>query len=165
LEGGISSTLALKFISYIIIVIMNDLKFTMQRLVRSLNGTTMLLKMDKLVEKIGRLEKSLNWTAMLHKLDRLVKKIDRLVKRLNEIVLLQKVMLDFNECKLYMGISASQLYKLTSKRAIPFYKPFGSKLYFKREEIDAYLQQNRNDSERELSDAANECLMNKKFNR
>jgi len=98
-------------------------------------------------------------------MDDLKLRMARLEESLNGTVMLQKVMLDFKECKCYMQISASQLYKLTSSKSIPFYKPFGSKLYFKREEIDAYLQQNRSESQRELSDAANAYLMNKKFNR
>lgn len=55
----------------------------------------------------------------------------------------QKEVLTFNEAKDYLGISGSTLYQLTHKRAIPFYKPNGGKLYFDKIELIAWLKRNR----------------------
>ena len=43
----------------------------------------------------------------------------------------------------YTGYSQKQIYKLTSTRAIPHYKPNGRKLFFKRNEVDNWITQGR----------------------
>jgi excisionase family DNA binding protein len=43
----------------------------------------------------------------------------------------------------YLGISKSALYKLTSKRVIPFFKPSGKLIYFNRVDLDKWMLQNR----------------------
>ena len=55
----------------------------------------------------------------------------------NEI--LQKNVLNLNDLALYTGFSKSFIYKLTSGRKIPFYRPSGKLLFFKRDEIDQWL--------------------------
>lgn len=52
-------------------------------------------------------------------------------------------MLNLNELKDYTGYSKSHLYKLTSNKSIPHYKPAKRKLFFKKEEIDQWLQNNK----------------------
>lgn len=44
-------------------------------------------------------------------------------------------------CK-YMQISKSTLYKMTMNREIVFYKPTGGRIYFKKEDLDAFLTRN-----------------------
>ena len=39
----------------------------------------------------------------------------------------------------YTGFSQKQIYKLTSTRTIPHYKPSGRKLFFKKDEIDNWI--------------------------
>lgn len=70
-----------------------------------------------------------------------------------------KAMLTTDEAAIYMGISKSQLYKLMMRRDIPYYKPMGKVCYFKRVEIEEWLQQNRCATEREISDKANKYCM------
>lgn len=43
----------------------------------------------------------------------------------------------------YLGISKSALYKLTSKKVIPFFKPSGKLIYFNRVDLDKWMLQNR----------------------
>ena len=43
----------------------------------------------------------------------------------------------------YTDFSQKQIYKLTSTRAIPHYKPSGRKLFFKKDEIDEWITQGR----------------------
>ena len=43
----------------------------------------------------------------------------------------------------YTGYSQKQIYKFTSTRAIPHYKPNGRKLFFKRNEVDNWITQGR----------------------
>ncbi len=57
--------------------------------------------------------------------------------------LAQKEVLTFDEAAAYTGLSKSWLYKLTSTKQIPHYKPSGKLCYFDRVELDAWIKQNR----------------------
>jgi excisionase family DNA binding protein len=65
--------------------------------------------------------------------------------------LLNKDILNQNEAALYLGVSKSYLYKLTSSRTIPFYKPAMKLNYFSRAELDTWLLHNRLPTIKELS--------------
>jgi excisionase family DNA binding protein len=47
--------------------------------------------------------------------------------------------LNSNEASLYLDISKSYMYRLTMDNTIPFYKPNGKKLYFKKIDLDNFL--------------------------
>ncbi len=57
--------------------------------------------------------------------------------------LAQKTVLTFDEATAYTGLSKSWLYKLTSMKQIPHYKPHGKLCYFDRVELDAWMKANR----------------------
>jgi excisionase family DNA binding protein len=64
--------------------------------------------------------------------------IERLLKQYrggDEITVTSKEVMSAKELADYLSISMSQLYKLTHKKEIPFYKPGGKHLYFKKSEI------------------------------
>lgn len=69
-------------------------------------------------------------------------------------ILVAKNVLSFEEAARYLGFAESYLYKLTSSQQVPFYKPLGKKLFFKREELDAWLLQNRTKTTTEINAAA-----------
>lgn len=46
------------------------------------------------------------------------------------------------EARMYLDISESQLYKLTSKMEIPHYKPRGKMVYFDKKELIKWMKQN-----------------------
>ncbi len=50
----------------------------------------------------------------------------------------------------YLKISKSSLYKMTSKRKIPFTKPNGGKMYFLKEDLDNWMLSNKSKSTEEL---------------
>lgn len=54
-----------------------------------------------------------------------------------------KPVLTFTEAVTYTGISASYLYKLTSQKLVPHYKPSGKLVYFDRTELDKWLLSRR----------------------
>jgi excisionase family DNA binding protein len=87
-----------------------------------------------------------------------LEKIERLLESQN---LLVKEVLNFNDAAVYLELSASHLYKLTSTGYIPFYKPNGKKLYFKRAELDQWLLRNRSTSQDEIETAAANYLIRK----
>ena len=65
-----------------------------------------------------------------------------------------KDVLTFRECMAYTGYSENQLYKLTSKRRIPFYKPMGKNIYFSKAEVHDWMLSNRHATEAEINSKA-----------
>ncbi|MGE8433082.1 helix-turn-helix domain-containing protein [Chryseobacterium joostei] len=63
-----------------------------------------------------------------------------------------KEILSFKEALAYLDISPSSLYKLTSHRAISYFKPNGGKVYFKRTDLDNWMLQNENKSKELLEE-------------
>lgn len=81
-------------------------------------------------------------------------KLTQIAQKLNEQNMLQKTVFNFLEACEYLDLSQSHLYKLTSARHIPHFCPQGKKLYFRRDELDLWLQRNRQLTNDELEDAA-----------
>src|SRR5688572_3447604 len=93
----------------------------------------------------------------------IIEKLTNIEKMLSQQNLLQKEVLNFSEACSYLELSASHLYKLTSTKQIPHFCPSGKKLYFKRTEIDAWLQRNRQTTADEIEQQADDYLIRKKF--
>ena len=76
-----------------------------------------------------------------------------------------KTILTLEEVAKYTNYSKSYIYKLTSKGDIPYYKPNGKQLYFKRTEIDEWLLTNRNKTNQEIEReiATKSVLAQKRF--
>lgn len=79
--------------------------------------------------------------------------------RIEKLLLNNKTILDLDELARYANLSTSHLYKLTSSGDIPYYKPTGKKIYFKKSEIDSWLLRNKNRSHDEIDDLAETYLM------
>lgn len=74
-----------------------------------------------------------------------------------------KEVLSIEECSILTNLSVNHLYRLTSQRAIPFYKPQGGKIYFRKVEIESWLLKNRQATEAELrSEAVTYCTIKNK---
>lgn len=65
-----------------------------------------------------------------------------------------KNVLNFEDVVLLTGLSKSHLYKLTCTRQIPHYKPNGKQVYFDRGEVEAWMKQNRQNTQTEAQQAA-----------
>ena len=90
-------------------------------------------------------------------------KLTEIANKLDEQNILQKTVLNLSEAAKYLDISESHLYKLTSSRQIPHFCPQGKKLYFRREELDQWLQRNRQSSSDEIDrEATNYLIRNKR---
>ena len=50
--------------------------------------------------------------------------------------------ISFKEVQKLLGVSKSTLYKLTSAKEVPHYKPTRGKLYFLKSEIEAWIMLN-----------------------
>lgn len=80
-----------------------------------------------------------------------------------EVVLSPKVeteILAIEEVAELTGYKKSTLYKLTHERKIPFHKPAhgGRRIFFKREEINQWMQSNRIENYKEYSKNAREKM-------
>lgn len=87
-----------------------------------------------------------------------VKDIAQRLERIERLLIAQKSVLTFAEALEYTGISASYLYKLTSARMIPHYKPLGKMIYFNRAELDAWMLSRRIKPNAEINNEATTYL-------
>ncbi len=94
--------------------------------------------------------------------DQILEKLSEIASKLDEQNILQKAVLTFGEACKYLDVSASHLYKLTSTKQIPHFCPQGKKLYFRRDEIDAWLQRNRQAAADEIDKLATDYIIRNK---
>ena len=69
-------------------------------------------------------------------------------------LLAAKDMLTMDDAVLYTGLGKSYLYVLTCKNKIPYSKPNGKNIYFKKSELNDWLQRGRVNSIAEAESAA-----------
>lgn len=48
-----------------------------------------------------------------------------------------------NEAAVFTGLSKNYLYKLVHQKKIPYYKPLGGRVFFKQDELEAFIFRNR----------------------
>ena len=93
-----------------------------------------------------------------------MKKRAFIITKLNQFLEEQKFqtkeIMTLVEASQYLGFSKSNLYKKTSLNQIPFYKPNGKIIYFKRADLDLYMLGNR----QATVDEVNEIALNFKLN-
>lgn len=66
------------------------------------------------------------------------------LEKIEKITLLgAKNVLTLDDVVLITGYSKGHIYRLTSSQEIPHYKPNGRNIYFKKDEIEEWLLQNR----------------------
>lgn len=65
------------------------------------------------------------------------------IEHIRALAVPAKEIMTVSDCALYTGLSTSYIYKLTHRKEIPFFKPMGKRIYFKRSEIDQWLLRNR----------------------
>ena len=85
------------------------------------------------------------------------------LKALENVFLCQKEILNFEEAAMYIGVSKSNLYKMTSLRKIPHYKPAGRYIYFERAELDKWIREGAVKTEEQLNNQANTYTMTNPF--
>ena len=85
--------------------------------------------------------------------------IEQRLERIENLLVEQKKVLNFNETAVFLSISKSHLYKLTSGSVIPHYKPTGKRIYFNREELENWLLQYRVTTHDEIEKEASNYVM------
>lgn len=78
-----------------------------------------------------------------------LKKLEKLLARQHQS---QKPVLSVDECAELLGLSVSYVYRLTSEKRVPHYKPHGKKIYFRREEIIEWALSNKVTPDGEITD-------------
>ena len=71
------------------------------------------------------------------------KEVLKELEQIKILLLSKKNVLNINELADYTGYSKSYIYKLTSRNAIPYFKPSGKSVFFDRVEIDVWLLKNK----------------------
>lgn len=82
----------------------------------------------RILERIGQMENVLRRLGDIEELH-------ERMEQMEEHLFAAKEILTVKEAKEFLGISESQLYKLTRTLAIPHYKPSGKTIFFSRQEI------------------------------
>lgn len=63
---------------------------------------------------------------------------------------MEKSFLTTREAAEYLGLKVGYLYKMTSRKEIPYYSPGGKRMYFKQAELDRWIEKSRISTEEEL---------------
>ena len=112
------------------------------------------------VEDVQRLDER------LRVVEKIIKKLepDRLLKR---IVTLEtgdmgSIILTTEAACKYLNMKKSMLYKKTSAKEIPHYKPEGKKMYFVREELDRWMQRNPSPTVDDMIRQSQEYMANRR---
>lgn len=82
------------------------------------------------------------------------------LKTLEGLFLCQKDILNLDEAAEYLNISKSTLYKMTSKKEIPHYKP-NRCVYFERTELDNWVRSAHVLTEEQMNDQVNTYTMSR----
>lgn len=92
-------------------------------------------------------------------MDEVLKRLETLERLIISQSIIRKEVLNLQETCQFLELSPSHLYKLTSTGGIPYYKPNGKKLYFKRAELETWLLRNRSCSRDEIERQAADYII------
>ena len=87
-------------------------------------------------------------------------KLQMLGENIEQQKLLTKEILNLQEASNYLSLSKSALYKKTSLNVIPFFKPNGKIIYFKRADLDEYMLTKRQPTVVEIQERASNFKIN-----
>ena len=73
----------------------------------------------------------------------IIERLDRIEKL---SILAAKNVLNIDDVAILTGMSKGYVYQLTHDKKIPFYKPTGKQIYFKRSEVEEWMTRNRYNS-------------------
>ena len=85
----------------------------------------------------------------------------QLLEQIQGMLQENEIPLTFEQARQLLQVSKSTLYKLTFRRAIPFTKPGGGKLYFKRSDLIAWMNKNPVRTTEQIDEIATNHIMYK----
>jgi len=77
---------------------------------------------------------------------KLLEQLNGIQEQLQKHVFDQKEILNLTEAALFLCIAKSTLYKMTHRRVIPFHKPAGKLILFKRQQLLNWIEGNGSNS-------------------
>lgn len=86
------------------------------------------------------------------------KKLNEIEALLRKQYALSKEVLTLEEASDFLSLSKSAIYKLTSKKEIPYYNPGGKKIFFKRTELENWVFASKSVSVDEVDDEISSYL-------
>ena len=95
-----------------------------------------MMATEKPFERLQSLEQKINVVDK-------IQTIENYIAQLKERIWTVKEVLTTAEASAYLGLSESYIYKLTSLKQIPHYKPNGKLMYFNRKELCEWAMRNQ----------------------
>lgn len=86
--------------------------------------------------------------------------IEKLPKSVVDQLYFLKEIFSLEEACLFLSISKSKMYKMTSANKITFYKPEGKALYFRKADLEAFMLRNKITSNDDLGQQAAKMSLN-----
>lgn len=84
-----------------------------------------------------------------------MKELLKRIETLENLIYQSKEVLNLEEAAKFIGVTRSQLYKLTHNHLVPYYKPSGKLVYFEKVELLKWLRQNPVLSQAQIESEAN----------
>lgn len=103
--------------------------------IKQLENMVSTIKSEKPIERIRTLEEKINAVEK-------IQNIENSVLQLKKRLWITKEVLSSSEVCDFLGISESYLYRLTSSKQIPHYKPNGKMIFFNRKELCEWALRN-----------------------
>jgi excisionase family DNA binding protein len=72
------------------------------------------------------------------------------ISTLENMIYQTKEIFTLEEAALYIGVSRSQMYRLTHLHLIPYYKPSGKLVFFEKAELNKWLRQDPENSNAQI---------------
>lgn len=102
---------------------------------KQIDNLTLCMTKEKPLERIRALEQKINEVEKISNLEDAINQIKKELWSTKEV-------LSSSEVCAFLGISESYLYRLTSLKQIPHYKPNGKMIFFNRKEICEWILRN-----------------------
>ena len=112
---------------------------------RTTNENKMLSKMENMISMMATekpFERLQSLEQKINEVDK-IQTIENYIAQLKERIWAVKEVLTTAEASAYLGLSESYIYKLTSLKQIPHYKPNGKLVYFNRKELCEWAMRNQ----------------------
>lgn len=91
------------------------------------------------------------------------KELSARLDRIERVALLSvKSALDINDASVLTGMTVQSLYRMTSEKRIPHYKR-GTRLYFKKEDLEAWMLDERIKTDEEIQAEASSLIIKNKY--
>ena len=82
--------------------------------------------------------------------EQIFRKLESIEQMIADQGILQKEMLTIEEASTFLDLTKSYVYKLAHLKVVPTYCPNGKRIYFRRAELEQWLQKNRKASRKEM---------------